>query len=223
MLIPPPQSEQELISRANHIAGKTLAEVASFCRETMPPNLKRAKGWAGQLIEKALGANAFNLDKPDFMELGIELKTLPLSPNGQVLGSTYICTAPIPNIDFEWEQSRVWRKMAKMIFVPIEADDHKPLALQRIGCAIFWSPSMSIAKQLQQDWEELTELITLGQFEQLSAERGKYLQIRPKAANAKTFIQAINADGHTLSIVPKGFYLRTRLTQQIVNEHYALL
>lgn len=109
--------------------------------------------------------------------------------------------------------------MAKILWVPIEIQPHQTLSAQRIGSGFLWRPSPSITNQLQQDWEELIELITLGQFEKLSAHPGRYLQIRPKAANAKTFIRVINQQGQTISIIPKGFYLRTLLTQQILKEN----
>jgi DNA mismatch repair protein MutH len=220
MKILPPTSENELQHRANLLAGKTLGELALQWGEKVPHTLTHAKGWIGQLVEKALGAYAFNLDQPDFIDLGIELKTLPITSCGQVCGSTYICTAPIPFNDRHWEQSRVWRKIAKILWVPIETDKTKPLFNQRLGVPVFWSPQGYILKHLQEDWEELAELITLGHFDELNAHKGKYLQIRPKAANSKTFIQVVNHTGQTVSIVPKGFYLRTHLTQQIVNQHY---
>lgn len=222
MKLPPPASEQQLQQRANELAGKTLGEVARIWGTTPPSTLNHAKGWVGQLIEKALGANGHNLDQPDFVNLGVELKTLPITSNGQPCESTYICMASIPNQDEHWEHSRVWRKMAKVLWVPIEANSQKPLAAQRIGTPILWSPPQHIVLQLRQDWEELTELITLGHFDQLSATKGKYLQIRPKAANAKTFVRVINHQGQLISVIPKGFYLRAKLTQQIVLDHYVL-
>lgn len=222
MKISPPTTESELLFRANGIAGKTLGELALLWGEEVPTTLLRAKGWIGQLIEKALGANAMNLDQPDFINLGIELKTLPINPKRIPSESTYICTAPIPATDPDWESSRVWRKMAKILWVPIESTQSKPLLAQRIGTPILWSPPTEIYQTLKRDWEELMELITLGHFEDLSAHKGKYLQIRPKAANAKTFIKVINHVGQAISIVPKGFYIRATLTKQIIDEHYLL-
>lgn len=218
-----PASVTELLERAHAIAGKTIAELAKTHHECVPHSLTFAKGWVGQFIEKLLGANAFNLDQPDFINLSIELKTIPMTPNGQPCESTYICTAPIPFTDLTWENSRVWRKVAKILWVPIETDRQKALSEQRIGTPILWSPNAFIAKQLREDWEELTEMITLGQFEKLSAHQGAYLQIRPKAPNAKTFIQVIDHQGELISTVPKGFYLRPALTQQIVHEYYVLV
>lgn len=220
MTILPPTTEAELLNRAHQLAGKTLLELAQSLNVAIPKTLNHAKGWVGQLIEKALGANAFNLDLPDFVELGIELKTLPVSSEGTPCESTYICAATIPNQDQDFAHSRVWRKMAKMLWVPVEANKAVPIGSRRIGTPILWQPSSAVVKVLKQDWEELTELITLGLFEELSANKGTYLQIRPKAANSKTFIQVLNQHKEWISIVPKGFYLRPILTQHILQTHY---
>ena len=222
MKISPPQTQTELLSRSYQLAGKTLGYIASEMGEKIPTSLNFAKGWIGQLIEKTLGANAVNLDQPDFIDLGIELKTLPISPAGLPCESTYICSASIPNREAEWKQSRVYRKMAKILWVPIETQPGITLSQARIGMPLLWSPSILIEQQLCQDWEELTELINLGHFEKLSAHVGQYLQIRPKAPNAKTFIQVIDNQGQSISIVPKGFYVRSILTRQILVEHYCL-
>jgi DNA mismatch repair protein MutH len=222
MKILPPTSEAELLSRANALAGKTLGQLAQHLNQPVPKTLLHAKGWIGQLIESALGATALNVDQPDFMELGIELKTLPISVRGDPCESTYICAASIPNLDIDFAHSRVWRKMAKMLWVPIETSPELAIASRRIGTAILWKPSDEIKNVIKQDWEELTELMTLGYFEELSATKGTYLQIRPKAANSKTFIRVLNHQKEMISIVPKGFYLRPILTQKILKTHYLL-
>ena len=64
--------------RVQMVAGMTLAELATSIDVNVPDNLQREKGWVGQLIEKVLGASAGNKPEPDFIELGIELKTIPL-------------------------------------------------------------------------------------------------------------------------------------------------
>jgi len=216
----PPTSIEELQQRAFTLAGKTLYQLALEQGLCVPTTLHHAKGWIGQLLENALGANANNLDQPDFTSLGIELKTLPINAQGQPIESTYICTAPIPNRDPCFEQSRVWRKMAHMLWVPILSLARQPIKHRQIGTPILWSPDPLIFHDLKQDWEELMELMSLGHFEDLSAHKGKYLQIRPKAANSKTFVRVLNHEGQMISTVPKGFYVRTLLTQRIIQENY---
>ena len=165
--VTPPETPEILLNRAIALAGKTLQELAILANERVPSTLTHSKGWIGQLIEKHLGANSGQLSQPDFSHLGIELKTLPINAQGFPSESTYICTAPIPPQDRDWFTSRVWRKMEKILWVPIGSVKHSPLPLIRIGYPILWSPCTIIQKQLQQDWEEITELMLLGHFEKI--------------------------------------------------------
>ena len=48
----------------------------------------------------ALGASAGNKSLPDFESLDIELKTLPVSTEGQVLETTFVCSIDL-NSGFE--------------------------------------------------------------------------------------------------------------------------
>ena len=73
--INPPETDDELLHRAQQIAGLTLLQLANQLAEPVPEKLHHAKGWIGQLLEKALGATAGSLPEPDFQQLGIELKT----------------------------------------------------------------------------------------------------------------------------------------------------
>ena len=63
-------------------------------------------------------------------------------------------------------------------------------------------------KQLRQDWQELCDRIALGEIDKLSAAQGKYLQIRPKAANAAALTRDKNQTGAASATLPRGFYLR---------------
>lgn len=218
----PPSSENELIERAVGLAGKTLHDLSIEWNQTLPDSLLYAKGWIGQLLEKALGAEAGNLDQPDFINLGIELKTLPVNLHGQPSESTFVCSLALPLCENDWLQSRVWRKLSRVLWIPIEVLPDKSLPMRRIGMPLLWSPSNEIASILQQDWEELMEMMTLGHFDQLDAHKGQYLQIRPKAPNSKTLIQVVSHSGDVISIVPKGYYLRAELTKHILREHYLL-
>lgn len=212
-----PQSEAELLERANSLIGCTFAELAAALGQKLATNSTRSKGSLGQLLELALGATSGSLPQPDFNNLGIELKTIPISENGTPQESTYICTAPIPNPEREWRQSRVYHKMAHILWVPYL--DTPNIADRRICTPLLWRMTPEIEAVLKQDWEELTEYIHLGQVEKLSAHLGTYLQLRPKAANSKTFIPILNHVGETISIVPKGFYLRSQATKLILQNY----
>ena len=219
--IAPPNSEHELLSRATALAGLTLAEIAARTEQIVPQSLLRDKGWVGQLLETVLGASAGSLAEPDFQQLGIELKSIPLNADGSPKESTYICVVPLREMPYQtWRTSNVWRKLAKVLWIPIEADATIPLAQRRVGNPLLWTPDQATEARLQQDWEELAELISLGHIETISARQGMYLQIRPKAAHSRVLCEAIGSEGDKILTLPRGFYLRTRFTKQLLATHF---
>lgn len=211
------------MQRATAMAGQTVDMLARQIGITVPADLKRHKGWLGQLIEQYLGASAASHAEPDFVELGIELKTLPLDAKGHPKESTYVCTVPLDNTSGTcWETSWLRQKLSKVLWVPIEADPNIPLGERTIGNAILWQADENQIRILRQDWEELMDMVCLGQLDKITAHHGQYLQIRPKAANAKALCPGSDELGNRSMTLPRGFYLRTVFTQQILETHYAL-
>lgn len=222
MSVTPPNSEEELLTRARNLAGLTLEQLAKKFNQPLPKNTTHAKGWMGQLLETSLGATATSKAEPDFQLINVELKTLPLTPSGKPKESTYVCTVPLTNLhEQEWSSCWLKRKLQRVLWLPLEADKRIPLAERHIGSAILWSPSEEQAMQLQKDWEELMELISLGKLDQITSHMGHYLQIRPKGANAKALTTTLDEEGNTIQTLPRGFYLRPDFTQQIIQANYA--
>lgn len=219
----PPQNEKELFARAQALAGLKIKDIAQTYQLSLPQDLKRQKGIVGQVLEHCLGAYAHNLSMPDFPHLGIELKTLPVNDKGRCLESTFLCTAPIPWQNELWSQSRVYIKSKKILWIPILVPQNRALSERIIAHPLLWTMEKNIEAQLKRDWEELTEFLALGQFEQLRAHFGKYLHVRPKAPNSKTFIKVLNDQGQWIHTVPKGFYFRKVFTQSILESHFVVL
>ncbi len=181
----------------------------------MPSNLLRAKGWIGQLLELYLGASAGSRAEPDFQAIGVELKTVPLNHQGRVAETTYVCTAPLLNVGhLRWEESVVYKKLARVLWVPITYAE--VLAERRIGQPVLWSPTAEQLQTLRMDWEELMDMITLGQLEKITASYGDALHIRPKALDARSLTWGVDQDGHKIKTLPRGFYLRKSFTQEIL-------
>ena len=148
-----PGSESELLERARHLSGRTLGAIAAELGSRAPLDLLRAKGWAGQLLERALGASASSRAEPDFEQLGIELKSLPVDRRGRPRESTFVCTIALSEIgDVEWERSRVRRKLRRVLWLPIEADPELMPGARRVGEPLLWSPSAEEERALRFDW-----------------------------------------------------------------------
>ena len=218
MRLTTPTTAEELLNRARALAGLPLADIAARFAIAVPPDLRRDKGWLGQLIERALGSESGSLAQPDFPQLGIELKTLPFGSDGLPTESTWVCTAHLlPGELPIWQRSLVRAKLAHVLWLPVEDRDELPLRERRIGSAFLWQPDADTEAQLQRDYEEIAEKIQLGEVESISAHHGEFLQLRPKAANASILTDAIGPDGVIVKTLPRGFYLRRNFTSRILH------
>ena len=217
------QNIDELVHAANQLAGLTLAELAERCGIMIPSSLRREKGWIGQLLEFALGASAGSKPQQDFPELGVELKTLPIANNGIPLESTFVCTAPLLHQQkITWETSSVHHKLSAVLWIPVFGDRQQDIASRMIGNPWLWHSTTEQEKIIRRDWEEIMELIALGKVESISARHGEALQLRPKAANGQSLTPAIGSEGTIIQTRPRGFYLRSSFTRELLHMQFYL-
>lgn len=213
-------NEAELLKRCKQIEGLSFLQLATFLNLTIPAESQRRKGWTGMAIELALGTTAGNKASPDFENLGIELKTLPLNENGKPAESTFVTSIPLLTIHKQnWLSSQCYSKLKRVLWLPIEGDRALPFEHRRIGTGFLWSPNDAEATILAEDWSELTFMIARGQLEEISASMGQYLQIRPKGANAKSLCYGFDSEGSKVLTLPRGFYLRASFTDQIMKSN----
>lgn len=218
----PPTSVADLLERCQRIAGLSLGELADMAGVRVPANLQRHKGWQGQLLELWLGATAGSRPQQDFPTLGVELKTIPIDAALRPLETTYVCYAPLlqpPGIT--WQASNVRNKLGQVLWLPVEGERHIPVAERRVATACLWQPSAQQDAVLQQDWEELTEMVVLGEVEKITARHGQALHIRPKAANGSALTEAMGPDGQLIRTRPRGFYLRKTFTADILADAFS--
>jgi DNA mismatch repair protein MutH len=198
------------------LSGRTLGELAAALGVELPAETRRGKGMAGQLVERALGADGGSAPQPDFSGLGVELKTIPVGADGRPRESTYVCkVAPLEIAHEEWPTSRVRRKLAHVLWIPLAAEG--ALAERTIGMGRLWQPSAGEEATLRADWEELAGLLGAGAVEDVTAHRGQVLQIRPKAADGDERGLMPGGDEGLVETVPRGFYLRSSFTSRILN------
>jgi DNA mismatch repair protein MutH len=219
----PPRSEAELLERANALAGRSLSEIAADFGQSAPATLHRDKGFVGLLLERALGATAKSKDMPDFEALGIELKSLPVDARGNPVETTFVCTIALLDArDAEWERSRLRRKLARVLWIPVLGVREVPVPQRRVGSPLLWSPSAEEDRALRWDWDELMGVIGRGAVDEITGHMGKVLQVRPKAKNGAARRRALDEEGCRIQALPRGFYLRTTFTKRILSEHYLL-
>ncbi|WP_052282065.1 DNA mismatch repair endonuclease MutH [Kluyvera genomosp. 1] len=216
-----PKTQAELLAQAQRLAGYSLGELAAMAGMVAPKDLKRDKGWIGILLEIWLGASAGSKPEQDFAALGVELKTIPIDALGRPLETTFVCVAPLTgNSGVTWENSHVRHKLKRVLWIPVEGERAIPLSERRVGSPLLWTPSADEEHQLRMDWEELMDLIVLGQVERITARHGEVLQLRPKAANSKALTEAIGAKGERIMTLPRGFYLKKNFTAALLARHF---
>ena len=217
----PPSSEGELFARAEALAGRTLGWVALEYGVSVPADLRRDKGWVGHLLEHVLGATASSRAEPDFPGIGVELKSLPVSEKGVPRESTYVCRARL-DLAPSWEEAWLRRKLSRVLWLPIVGGASTAIGERLVGAPLLWSPSAEEEALLRADWEELTELISRGELWQIDGKRGHILQLRPKGANSRDRVWAMDEEGDWVQENPRGFYLRTRFTGALLKRHFHL-
>ncbi len=216
--MPTPQSIEELCVRAQALQGRMVCEVAQFLHVAIPKEPRRSKGFIGQLVERILGSDPAAGDRPDFTGLGVELKTIPVNTHGIPKESTFCCSIDMNTADTEkWETSRLRKRLACVLWVPIESALLAPMPARRFGVPVLWSPSLAQEACLRSDWEYLMGAIGAGYGGVLSAREGEALQVRPKAANRLVRTVAPAQDG-AMQTLPLGFYLRAVFTEKILKD-----
>ena len=210
--------EIELLTRCRTIEGLSFAQLARQLGVSVPMDPIQRKGWLGVLVEKALGTTAGTEAKPDFHHLGIELKTLPMNARGTPVESTFVTSINLLTIHHErWETSQCYSKLKRVLWLPIEGDEAIVFAHRRIGRAFLWSAMHDEENILKHDWTDLSFMLGGGQLADVDARMGTYLQVRPKAANARSVCYGFDAEGNKILTLPRGFYLRPSFTEKIVS------
>lgn len=219
----PPPSIDALLERAEALSGKTVKDVLRDLGLAASVDPVRTKGSAGETLERALGASGGSSQVLDFPELGVELKTIPVTADGAPLESTYVCTLSLADAEAqEWETSWVRAKLARVLFVPLVGAHGIGWQDRTIGQPLLWSPTEAQDRVLHGDFDDVVGLIGVGRIEELTAHRGRWLQVRPKARDGRARTIAWGDGGEAIATVPRGFYLRARFTRALLVDPTAL-
>jgi DNA mismatch repair protein MutH len=205
----------EVLDRARALAGLTLPELAQRGGLALPESLARSKGFVGRAVEAALGIPHRTGPGPDLPQL--EIKTLPVAIAAgapRSVESTFVCTVPRDALELPWERSAPHAKLARVLFVPVEAAGEP--GRRRVGTPFLWSPSDRDAARLAADWETLSGELLVRGHEHISARLGAVLQVRPKAANARSRTLSRDETGALSRALPRAFYLRRAFTTELL-------
>jgi DNA mismatch repair protein MutH len=216
--VPPSDALRSLLAHARALVGVQLGELADQLGIPAPLGAVRTKGWSGQIVERELGVEGGGTHGPDFSELGVELKTVPVDERLIPLESTAVCHIdPIGIAGESWATSYARTKLARVLFVALSTERGQPVADRRVCAVRLWSPAPAEDDLLRADFELFArEYFRRGRAGAITGHLGRVLQVRPKGRNAADLCDGYDEAGRPIRIGKCGFYLRPAFVAAIL-------
>ena len=176
---------QELMDKAREAEGKTFGEIDTTGRIK---NV-RSKGALGHVIEESHFGYPINSDaRPDFEELGIELKVTPFkkNKNGTYSSKERLVLNMIDyhnEHEYSFETSNFLSKATSMLIMLYQYEPNIPIDDYRIYKAFLNEFSEEDLDVMRQDWETIVAKIKRGEAHLISEADTMYLSACTKGAN----------------------------------------
>ena len=164
------RNEAELLTHAKKIEGLKNSDLGQKVDRMDLIHRKHTKGLVAQLVEKEyFGIPTNSSERPDFQDLGIELKVSPL----KLVKSTGWYNAKERNVikmvDYfnvlenkNWKDSKLIHKLHRVLFVLYVHDKEKPATEWQIVSTFLWSPSEKQDRLIQMDYDIIRDKIKAG-------------------------------------------------------------
>jgi len=181
-------STKSIIDYAKKLKGHTLREI---CGDTIENHGYKGKGNFGQLLEKFyFGYEPNSKSEPDFVEVGLELKSSPLKTlkNGSYRSKERLVMNIIDYLSVhseEFENSSFWKKNAHLLLVFYLHDREKDLLDYVIKLVDDWKYPDEDLIVIKRDWEIITNKIKNGKAHELSEGDTFYLGACTKGSTAE--------------------------------------
>ncbi|MBM7620043.1 DNA mismatch repair endonuclease MutH [Bacillus tianshenii] len=176
---------EELMNKAQAAEGKTFGEIDTTGRIK---NL-RAKGTLGNIIEESyFGYEINSVSKPDFENLGVELKVTPFkrNKNGTYSAKERLVLNIIDymkEFKLTFETSSFMNKAAKMLIMLYQYEPDIPINDYRIFKAFLNEFSEEDLAVMRRDWETIVTKIRNGEAHLISEADTMYLSACTKGVN----------------------------------------
>ncbi|MFE4130584.1 Sau3AI family type II restriction endonuclease [Peribacillus sp. YIM B13482] len=211
---------EELMTKAQEAIGKTFGEIDLKGRLT---NTK-SKGGLGQVIEESFFGYKINSDaRPDFEELGIELKVTPFKQNkNKSISAKERLVLNIINymdeVNTTFETSSFWKKNKKILLMFYEwLPSYEPKDFYIYKNILLSYPAADL-EIIKQDWETIVEKIRNGKAHEISEGDTNYLGACTKGASKNSLRTQPNSN---IPAMQRAFSLKqsymTALLRKYVN------
>lgn len=178
-------TETELLTKAKEAEGKTFGEIDQHSRLAN----QKAKGGLGQVIEESFFGYTVNSEaRPDFENLGIELKVTPFkrNKNGTISAKERLVLNIInymEEIKTIFETSSFWKKNQKLLLIFYEWLPDINRSDYVIYKSLLFTFPESDLEIIKKDWETIIKKIKDGKAHELSEGDTIYLGACPKGSN----------------------------------------
>ena len=163
-------SESELLAFAKKLEGRRFSEISASIGMLDENHRRHTKGIAGKVIEtEYFGIPSNSSEKPDFEDLGIELKVSPLRYLERVDLYTTKERNVIKMVDYNeiaetdhWTDMKVSQKLQRVLYVLYVHDNNVNAWDWKVAKVFLWSPSNQQKKLIQSDYEIMRENVLAG-------------------------------------------------------------
>ena len=174
------------------------------------------KAVGARTVRKLLGQPASGR-RGEYERFGIEIKTVPVKPNGRLAEAMSFPGFVHEELAFEtWEDSDLLGRLNRLLIVPVHRGRDTSLAGMTLGRPLFWSPSEADLVGIRREWETYRDLIASGHADRLpKASETRFIHVRPKARDS---LDRDSAPGG-FEVVRKCFWLNQRYLEAVIAEH----
>tara|TARA_Y100000766_G_C18754388_1_gene530134 strand:+ start:13 stop:765 length:753 start_codon:yes stop_codon:yes gene_type:complete len=189
--------EQQLLTYAKRLEGLRFSEISALIGQLDEKHRKHTKGVAAKVIEtEYFGIPTNSSEKPDFEDLGIELKVSPLRYLEKVDLYTTKERNVIKMVDYNeiaeiehWTDMKVSQKLQRVLYVLYVHDNNVNAWDWKVVKTFLWSPNSSQSAKIQSDYEIMREKVFAGKnlregdhtfFATCPKHGGGYLKNTPK-------------------------------------------
>ena len=161
----------ELLEFAKKLEGKRFSDISAEIGMLDENHRKHTKGIAAKIIEtEYFGIPSNSSEKPDFEELGIELKVSPLKYLDRANLYTTKERNVIKMVNYEeiyqnehWKQNKITSKLKQILFVLYVHDNDVNAWDWKVVTTFLWSPSLAQENMIQSDYEIMRSKVIAGQ------------------------------------------------------------
>lgn len=207
-----------LFNIVTNAKGKTIGEIKESL--FIGDKCKMKKGASGLIVENLLGIENNSRPEADLVQIGCEIKILPLQKNrdGSIKAKEPTAIQMINYCEVAketWETAKIRSKINLTFWVVYLAKENgksKPQDDYVIVDYFLDHPSDVTNGVFKTDWEEIQTYIKRGDADSLSCSMGTYLEPKTKGKNSQDKTDAPDGNGGITRARRRAFYYKKNYT-----------